>query len=205
MSMMILDAELEARLRAQRRMWGADKFDEVWGGVYMMAPLLNDEHQEIVARLIRVFEEVLGDAGLARVRAGVNLAGLDADDWTLDFRVPDVAVFLRDTAAENCDTHWRGPADFLIEVTSPGDRTREKLSFYANLGVKEVLLVERAGWSLELFRHDGAELKPVGVSSLDAPGVVRSGTVPFTFELLDGDKRPAVRVTHVESARRWNV
>ena len=53
-------------------------------------------------------------------------------------------------------------------------------------------------------RHE-AELKPAGVSSLDAPGVLRSETVPFTFELLDGEKRPAVRVTHVESARRWNV
>ena len=179
MSMMILDSELEARLLEQRRMWGADKFDEVWGGVYMLAPLPNDEHQEIVARLVRVFDEVLGDAALAHVRAGINLAGLECDDWTQDFRAPDVAVLRHDTEAENRDTHWRGPADFLIEITSPGDRTREKLPFYSRLGVKEFLLVERSGWTLELFRHDGTALMPAGLSSLHAPDVLRSKSPAF--------------------------
>ncbi len=95
MTTIILDSELEARLIEERRHWEADKFDEVWEGIYMMAPLPNDEHQEIAAGLVRVFNETFGDADSARVRAGVNLAGLDVTEWKHDFRVPDVAVFLR--------------------------------------------------------------------------------------------------------------
>ena len=60
--------------------------------------------------------------GLGKVRPGVNLAA-SAEDWEYDYRVPDVVVFLADTAAENHDTFWTGAADFIIEITSPRDRT----------------------------------------------------------------------------------
>jgi len=71
-----------------------------------------------VTGLSSVFHEVIGWPGQGKVRAGVNLAGFQ-QNWEHDYRIPDVAVFLRDTGAENCDTHWRGPADFLVEITTP--------------------------------------------------------------------------------------
>ena len=61
-------------------------------------------------------------AGLGKVFPGVNLAASD-EDWTHDYRAPDVVVFLASGTAENRDTYWRGAADFVIEITSPGDRT----------------------------------------------------------------------------------
>jgi Uma2 family endonuclease len=205
MATMIPDSELERRLIDQRRTWGADKYDEVWEGVYVMAPLPNDEHQEIAARMVRIFGEIMDDAGLARVRAGVNLAAPAIEDWQRDFRVPDVAVFFEDTAARNYGTHWRGAADFLVEITSPNDRTREKIVFYSSIGVVELLVVERDGWSLELLRHNGQELDTVGISTVDNRTVLRSTRVPFAFQLIAGDKRPRVRVTHVETGRHWDV
>ncbi len=49
--MLIEDPRLEKELIAQRQAWGADHHDEVWEGVYFMAPLPNNEHQELVYNL----------------------------------------------------------------------------------------------------------------------------------------------------------
>ncbi len=96
MAAMILDPQMAERLLEQRRAWGADKFDEVWEGIYMMAPLPNDEHQNLAGKFYAILEGLLDWQGLADVRAGVNLAGTTGE-WTKNFRCPDVAVFLRDT------------------------------------------------------------------------------------------------------------
>jgi len=205
MSLLILDSDIEARLIEQRRAWGADRYDEVWDGVYVMAPLPNNEHQEIVARLVRIFDETLGDCGLARVLAGVNLARPDLEDWTQDYRIPDVAVFTGDTRAQNCDTHWRGPADFLVEITSPGDRTADKIPFYSAIGVVELLVVNRESWTLELYRHDGDKLAPAGSSVAGSREALESKNLPFTFQLLPGSGRPRIRVIHGETGRSWDL
>jgi hypothetical protein len=45
MTMLIDDPRLEEELKAERKAWGADHHEEVWEGVYVLAPLPNDEHQ----------------------------------------------------------------------------------------------------------------------------------------------------------------
>ncbi len=204
MATLVTDPRLEERLKEQRTAWGADRYDEVWGGVYTMAPLPNDEHQEIVSRLVSILEEVVGWPGIGKVRPGVNLAG-PGEDWEHDYRVPDVAVFLRGGGAENRDTHWRGPADFLVEITSPGDRAREKIPFYARIGVKELLLIERHPWTLELYRSQEGGLVTVGQSTPRGGEVLTSRTVPLEFQLLPGSPRPNIQVTHPATGRRWLV
>ncbi len=54
MATLITDSELEKQLRAAREAMGADRYDEVWEGVYMMAPMPNDEHQDLVALLTSI-------------------------------------------------------------------------------------------------------------------------------------------------------
>ena len=51
-------------------------------------------------------------------------------------------------------TFWYGGPDFAVEVISPFDRSRKKFEFYARVGVRELLLVNRKPWSLELYRLD---------------------------------------------------
>lgn len=204
MAMLINDPRIEDRLREQRQAWGADHHDEVWEGVYVMAPLPNDEHQKLVLRLGSILDGVLGWTGLGEVRPGVNLTGRE-DDWRADFRAPDVTVFLRGGAAENRDTHWLGPADFLVEIISPGDRTREKLPFYERLGVREVLIVDRYPWAIELYRRQEAKLVLARRSDAEQGGKVASEVVPLVFELLPGHPRPALCVTHPESGRTWRL
>jgi len=204
MAILVTDRWLEERLKAEREVSGANRYDEVWEGVYMMTPMPNSEHQGIVIQLASILQEVIGWSGLADVFPGINLSASD-DDWEHNYRVPDVAVFLKSGSAVNCDTHWRGAADFLVEITSPDDRTREKIPFYDRLGVVELLLVDRQSWTLELYRREEGRLQKVGRSSADAAEVLASATVPLTFQLVSGVPRPQIQVTHVDSGRRWMV
>ncbi len=204
MATLVLDPQLEETLKQQRRAWGADHHDEVWEGTYVMAPLPNDEHQKIISRLTSILEDVVGWPGLGEVRPGVNLAA-SHDNWEHDYRAPDVVVFLRDTQARNHDTHWCGPADFLVEITSPGDRTRDKLPFYSRLGVRELLIVDRDPWELELLRWQDGSLVLAGRSTAAEGGKLTSETVPLEFELAAAEPRPVIRVAHSQGDRAWEV
>jgi Uma2 family endonuclease len=204
MATLITDTRLEERLKEERRARGVDRHDEVWEGVYFMAPLPNNEHQEIVGRLVSIFEFVVGWPGLAKVFPGVNLAGL-SENWEHDYRAPDIAVFRRDTQSRSCDTHWRGGADFVVEVTSPGDRSREKIPFYDSIGVRELLIIDRKPWTLELYRHQAGRLEIGGRSSPNDGEILVSQLLPLRFRLLAGEPRPGIEVVYVANDQTWTV
>ena len=212
MAILVGDPNVEDRLLAERRASGADRYDEVWEGVYMMTPIPNTEHQVLVAQLTSVLLEVIDGPQRGIVCPGINLCSSDIDDWTQDYRVPDVAVLLHDGDGKDCDTHWRGGVDFLIEVTSPNDHTHKKLPFYSRIGVRELLIVERQTWTLELYRHQQGQLAKVGQSTPtdSSTGVspvetLTSERVPLTFRLVAGDPRPQIEIVHVEGGRTWVV
>ena len=102
---------------------------------------------------------VIWESRLGKVMAGVNVSDRE-HGWKKNYRCPDVVVFLNHTKAVDCDTFWFGGPDFAVEIASPGDRSREKLEFYAKVGTRELLLVDRKPWSLELYRLDGEKLCP---------------------------------------------
>ena len=202
MTMLIEDPWLEEQSRHQRKAWGSDHHDEVWQGVYFMAPLPNNEHQELISGLTFIFGTAIANAGLGKVFPGVNLAGCD-EDWERDYRAPDVVVFLNSGAAVNRDTHWTGAADFVVEITSPGDRTHEKVPFYSRLGVRELLIVDRQSWTLELYRHQAGGLEKVGQSGPPRRRGLEQAVLPLRFRLLPGQPRPQIEVTHSQKRRRW--
>jgi Uma2 family endonuclease len=169
-----------------------------------MSPLANNEHQRIVFRFAFVLESAIGDRQTGNVFPGANLAA-NSESWEEDYRVPDVLVFLKGTTAEDHDTFWTGAADFIIEVTSPRDRTYEKIPFYSRIGVRELLIFNRQTWAIELYRHNGSELKIVGESTLAQQDVLTSQMLPLTFRLIPGDARPQVEVLHSTSSERWVV
>ena len=195
MAVMVLDPYVEQQVLAQRAGSDGDQYDEVWEGVYVVTPLPNNEHQELVGELVSVLGEAVARPGLGCVFPGVNLSDREKG-WEQNYREPDVAVFLRDGRAIDCGTHWRGAADFLVEIISPGERTREKLPFYSSIGVVELLIIDRDPWTLELYRHQDGQLTQVGQSTLASPAVLTSQTVGLTFQLLPGDPRPQIQVNH---------
>ena len=103
---------------------------------------------------------------LGKVYQGVNVSDRD-DDWTKNFRCPDVAVYLTGNPAVAKGAYWHGGPDFAVEILSPDDRSREKLDFYARVGVRELLLIDRDPWALELYRRNGAEWALAGRSTLE--------------------------------------
>lgn len=204
MATLITDLELQQQLQAQRREAQADRFDEVWEGTHVMNPMPNIEHQVLATQLSAIFHQHLGRAKGTLICAGVNVSDRKTD-WKQNYRCPDVAVYLADTKAENCDTFWYGGPDFAVEIISPGDRSREKLEFYASIGTRELLIVDRYPWQLELYRLADGQLRPAAISSVPKAEIVESAVIPFTFGLADGKPRPAIEVTHTESDKKWRV
>lgn len=204
MVMLVLDREFEERTRAQRRAMGLDDRDEVWDGVYVMSPLADIEHQNLVGGLTTVLTVVIVWPGMGSVQPGTNVSDRD-EDWVDNYRIPDVAVFLNGTTAIHLGTHWLGGPDFTVEVLSNQDRARQKLPFYASLGVREVLMVDRDSWALELYRLADGRLDPVGRSTLDQPHLLSSEVVPLSFRLAAGEPRPAIEVSHADGQRRWTI
>ena len=204
MATLVIDPYIEQQIRAQRAESGADRLDEVWEGIYIMTPVPNLEHQDIATGLSTIFRVVIQWAGLGVVYQEVNVSDRERG-WEQNYRVPDVAVVLNDTRARFCDTHLCGGPDFLIEIISPDDRSREKLKFYAKIGVRELMIVDREPWSLELYRLDGNEMQLVGTSRLDEAALLSSDVVPVKFRLLSGDARPQIEVTHRDGVQRWLV
>jgi Uma2 family endonuclease len=202
MTMLIADPWLEEQLREQRKACGGDHHDEVWEGVYFMAPLPNDEHQDLVMSLGVALHAAVAAAGLGKVRPGVNLAGR-REDWERDYRAPDVVVFLKTTKAKNYGTFWCGAADFVVEIASPGDRSHEKISFYSRLGVVELLIVNRDPWSLELFRQREGRLEKVGEVLPGDGRTLTSTVVPLEFRLLAAEPRPQIEAVHTETRQQW--
>ena len=204
MTTVIHDTLVEERLKAERAASGADRHDEVWENVYMMAPMPNCEHQVLVGRFTRVLGEVVSDAGSGDVLPGVNVSDR-VDGWETNYRVPDVAVFLKTTRAVNHEQFWCGGPDFVVEIVSPQDQTREKLGFYGAIGTRELLVVDRDPWQLQLYRHDGSVLALVASVLVDQESWIESQTLGLRMRLRSGADRPWIEVCHTASGSSWRI
>ena len=195
--------ELAERVRAVAESEN-NNHDEVWDGVSLVSPLANNEYQEVVTNLGTIFNVLFGWTGLAHIMAGANVSDRE-DQWEHNFRCPDVVVYLKGTTARNLGTHWQGGPDFAVEVVSPNDRSRQKFDFYAKVGTRELLIVDRDPWILELYRLQEGDLKLVARSNLDRPDLLISEVLPLTFRLVEGDPRPGIEITHSDGVQRWSA
>lgn len=176
----ILDSQCVESLIEERHKKGLDYFDEVWEGVYVMPPAPTNHHFDIAGDYYSVLKEVIKREGKGRVQQGGNVSD-HRKDWEKSYRVPDVLVVLTGGRAVDCDTHWFGGPDFLVEVESPGDDTELKIPFYERIAVKELLIVDRDSHHIRLYRHDGQSLVLVGQSSPTQKKAIASAVVPLTF------------------------
>ncbi len=210
MKMLVLEPLVSERMIAERKRLGIDKYDEVWNGVYVMPPLANNAHQRIVMDCCLILSEVLGPS--ATVLPGANVSDR-GDDWKQNYRCPDVVVVLDGGQAIDCDTHWLGGPDFLIEIMSPGDDTLEKLPFYAAIGVREVLVVERDTREAQLYRLvrkklvREAQLYQLVRKKLVPVEPVVSEVVPLTFQRVESKKTgPRLEVRRTTGRKKtWLV
>ena len=198
MAILILDPLREELARAWQR---DDRYDEVWDGVTVMSPSPNNQHQAFVTALCSAFLATVRDTGHGEVYAGCNVSDRE-DDWTHNYRCPDVAVYLPGNPAEDRETYMFGGPDLAVEIVSPGEDPLAKLDFYAAVNTREVLIVRRDPWELELFRLAGQTLESAGRVDL-AGGVLAGESLGLTLKLVPGTERPQVEVTEPATERVW--
>jgi len=147
--------ELEALLE-RRRQAGADRLDEVWQGVHHIVPGPSIEHADISQQLAVLLDGPARAAGLRPTMSEFNLGESEHD-----FRVPDGGLHRPGASGV-----WQATAAAVVEILSPGDESRQKLPFYADHYVDEVLLVDPADRTVTWLALHGGEYEPVQRSGL---------------------------------------
>jgi Uma2 family endonuclease len=203
--LLIRDAGIFDQLIADRKRKGIDLYDEVWEGMYVMPSMPNNAHQRLVSDLGDVFREVVKEPGLGQSYPGANVSDR-RKGWDHNYRIPDVLVVLNDSRAVDCDTHFCGGPDFVVEIQSPGDDTEEKVPFYGKIGVRELLIIHRDRRTLRLLRLEGEELVLVKPSALEGKEWLVSEVVPLAFRrtMIKGAARTQVRRTDGRPGQ-WTV
>jgi Uma2 family endonuclease len=140
----------------RRKLSGLDRMDEIWEGVLHMVPAPSHAHGSIEAQLM----EQLGPRGR---KAGLELIGQsNLGEGEHNFRVPDCSLH-----RPGAHGVWHATAALVVEVVSPNDESWEKLPFYAEHGVEEVLIVDPQQHSVEwLGLVDGRRYEPIARSGL---------------------------------------
>jgi hypothetical protein len=203
--LLILDQDLIREFIQERHERGIDHDDEVWEGVYIVPPIATNLHQSLVlAFSVTLYNAIVLEAR-GQVFPGANVSDRRVG-WKRKFRGPDIVVALGGSRAIDCSTHWMGGPDFLIEVKTPGDQTEEKILFYGEIGVQELLIVHRDTRELRLYRHNSKELVQVKPSDFHVGKWLVSKIVPLAFRRKVQRSGPLTEIQRTDDvAGNWTV
>ena len=143
------------QLLERRRNLGQDLLDEVWEGVYHMNPAPAGRHARIVQQLAVLLD---GPARAATLVPTLSIFNIGEPD---NYLVPDGGLH-----RELADRVYYTTAALVVEVVSPGDKTWDKLDFYAAHNVDEVLIVDPAKRTVDWPSLSGGQYEPVQRSGL---------------------------------------
>jgi Uma2 family endonuclease len=167
---------------AYRRSRGLDRWDEMWEGVLHMTPAPTVEHQRILDELIMFLGRHLTAAARGTLRSGINV--FREATPKVDYRIPDLTFVAagHEHILHEDGVRGAGP-DAVIEIRSPEDETYDKLPFYAGLGVREVIVIDRDSKRPEVYRLAGAEYVAL---QQDSDGWLRSEKMMVRFRAVSG-------------------
>jgi Uma2 family endonuclease len=177
--MRVEEIGVQESLLEERRSRGADRWDEMWDGVLHMVlvPVPSGPHQRFLSQLALALSLLARAHGLVGSHTTeLYRPGVGRDDY----RTPDLAFYQPRYAT---DRGVEGRAELAVEIRSPNDETYDKLPFYAEMEVQELLVVEPHTCEVELFVLIGGRLER---------GELRSHALGVSFETVDG---PALRIT----------
>lgn len=142
----------------ERRHTGADRFDEVWEGVYVVNPPPSFGHAILSDRIVDLLRPLAAPLGLVVTRE----VGIGRSD---DHRIPDVVV--ADPAHLDQVGHYLLTAAIAVEVRSPSERV-DKRPFYLANNVAEVVLVDPSAGTVDWYRMspDGSGYQSVESSAV---------------------------------------
>jgi hypothetical protein len=141
MATLLLDpppVEFQALLERRKRL-DQDRHDEIWEGVYHMAPAARTADADIQQQLAVLLYTPARQAGLYPLLAGEFNIGEPEN-----FRVPGGGLL---RSRENAV--WLATAALAVEIVSPGDESWQKLPFYAAHNVEELLIVDPVKRSID--------------------------------------------------------
>lgn len=151
-------ASLPRRWLEERRASEAAQRDEMWNGVLHMPPMPNAMHQDFSLDLASYLKWRWAKPNGGLVRQEVNLTtSEDEDDWTRNFRIPDIVLVDAPRLHIDKNEYLVGAPLAVVEIRSPGDQTYEKFPFYAGLGVPEVWVFDRDTRAPELYELRNGE------------------------------------------------
>ena len=203
MPVMVLNQELADEILEGRNGFSRpNRREEVWDGVTYIMPEANVEHDDIAGFFYRAFWAVFGIDERNRIQFRVNLSDR-TKGWKSNYRVPDTMVFLAGNPAKLCGTHYRGGPDVALEVISPDDRSRQKLDFYALIGTREVIILDRDPWQLELYQLERGKMNLAGAIKPGDGKKLASGVGPIEYQLIRSKSRPKVKIVHTETGQEW--
>jgi len=179
--------EVPEPLLDERRRLGLDGLDELWNGVLHMVPPPSFVHQTIGSELTGFLKPRLAVRGIKMLHdTGVFRPGSRGRDY----RVPDLVFFPADRPELVSERGIEGPALCVVEIRSPEDETYEKMPFYAELGIGEMIVIEPRKRAVELYRLAGAGYL---ATSANETGRLHAATIDVRFVTLAGAE-PRLRV-----------
>lgn len=117
----------------ERRAKGLDGRDEVWEGVYVVAPAPRHRNGWLAVQL----HERLNPSARQRGLRPIDVANVGTEG---DYRIPDYLI--ADPAVLAEDELWVRTAVLVAEILSPGEDPDAKLGFYLDQGVGEVVVLD---------------------------------------------------------------
>ena len=134
--------EVPQHILDERRISGAEQWDEVWEGVLHMVPPPNVEHQDFEWQL-ETWLRLHWNPTHRSNRVFHQVALSPDEKWIHNYRTPDIVLFTEEHLKNLQPTYCSGPCTVAVEIRSPNDESYEKLDFYGRLGVPEVWVIDR--------------------------------------------------------------
>jgi Uma2 family endonuclease len=177
-----------------RRRTGADQWDEMWEGVLHMAPSPNRDHQDIEGSFEFWLRLHWAEPKGCRVYHQINIS--EPGKWPNNYRIPDLVLLTPERFHIDCNEYFDGGPDAVVEIHSPGDESYEKFPFYAAVGVREVLVIDRDTKEPELYELVGGEFQ---LFNPDADGWIKSAATGIEMRGTIGDKLEIRIIGHDET------
>ncbi|HEY3999603.1 MAG TPA: Uma2 family endonuclease [Candidatus Xenobia bacterium] len=141
--------EVPEHLLAWRKKTDGDQWDEMWEGVLHMPPMPSRGHQELEGALESWLRQHWARPLGNKVYHNVNL--VRAGGWPSDYRGPDLLLLTPGRFYTDKDVYFEGAPDCVVEIESPYDESRDKMEWYARLGVPDMWIIDRDSKQPELY------------------------------------------------------
>lgn len=189
MKVVMLDVPPE--VIAERHKMDIDRSDEVWEGVYHMAPPPSGEHQDVVDEMFLLLGSYARRHKLGVLRS--LQAVRDSRSEQQNYRIPEWLFVRADRTAilPKKDGYLDEPPDVVLEVRSPGDETDEKVPFYEDVGVREELIIDRDTRKPQVLRLVAGRFTTV---SPNPDGWIYCEGLRAFFRVGEADGQPILRI-----------